>query len=146
MEKMDINKYIKSKKKVIIFNLVKNKEIEKTLDLNIYTTFYTLNNVKDHLTTEELIVFIIESKKLTDHSFFKSIHGLNNIVLYAIDIESCQKNDVLYKNTLFSYGYKYHGLTKDDKAEVFIYDIADYKNKPDWLNNKNWANPELWEK
>ena len=50
------------------------------------------------------------------------------------------------KNMLFSYGYKYFGLVCDEKVHVFIYDISEYKDNPDWLNNKNWANPELWEK
>ncbi|MDG4868168.1 DUF6231 family protein [Guyparkeria sp. 1SP6A2] len=29
---------------------------------------------------------------------------------------------------------------------VFKYDILDYKHTPDWLNARNWANPELWGK
>ena len=29
---------------------------------------------------------------------------------------------------------------------VYVYNISNYKKTPDWLNNKNWANPELWEK
>lgn len=29
---------------------------------------------------------------------------------------------------------------------VFNYDIRDYKHTPDWLNARNWANPELWGK
>ena len=28
----------------------------------------------------------------------------------------------------------------------YVYNISNYKKTPDWLNNKNWANPELWEK
>jgi hypothetical protein len=57
-----------------------------------------------------------------------------------------QNNDTQCKNIFFSYGYKYQGKCNDDKVLVFIYDIAEYKDNPDWLNNKNWANPELWEK
>ncbi|MGD8939893.1 MAG: DUF6231 family protein [Gammaproteobacteria bacterium] len=29
---------------------------------------------------------------------------------------------------------------------VYAFDIASYKTTPDWLNNKYWANPELWDK
>ena len=29
---------------------------------------------------------------------------------------------------------------------VYVYNISNYKKTPDWLNNENWANPELWEK
>ncbi len=28
----------------------------------------------------------------------------------------------------------------------FEFDIAHYKNTPDWLNPKGWANPENWDK
>lgn len=29
---------------------------------------------------------------------------------------------------------------------LYKYDIASYKSTPDWLNSRNWANPELWNK
>ncbi len=29
---------------------------------------------------------------------------------------------------------------------VYEYDIASYKNTPDWLNSEGWANPGQWEK
>jgi hypothetical protein len=29
---------------------------------------------------------------------------------------------------------------------VYAFDIATYKTTPDWLNNKYWANPQLWDK
>ncbi len=32
------------------------------------------------------------------------------------------------------------------KRTWFIFDLAHYKVTPDWLNPKNWANPELWDK
>jgi hypothetical protein len=31
-------------------------------------------------------------------------------------------------------------------AGVFYHDLYDYKPTPDWLNNRFWANPELWNK
>ena len=33
-----------------------------------------------------------------------------------------------------------HGL------QIFEFDIRSYKPAPDWLNAKNWANPEQWDK
>ena len=35
-----------------------------------------------------------------------------------------------------------------DGAELWLfrYDLHDYKQTPEWLSNKNWANPELWNK
>ncbi|TKA91199.1 hypothetical protein FAZ79_01265 [Guyparkeria sp. SB14A] len=31
-------------------------------------------------------------------------------------------------------------------APVYLFDIKTYKHTPDWLNARNWANPELWGK
>lgn len=34
----------------------------------------------------------------------------------------------------------------EDGVKLFGYDIDNYKQTPDWLNSKNWANPERWDK
>ncbi len=46
-----------------------------------------------------------------------------------------------------------HGLTSlghfngpEGDVELFEFDIATYKTTPDWLNSKNWANPQLFDK
>ena len=70
----------------------------------------------------------------------------NNVILLVDNQTISEEILVKYKNILLAYGYKYFGLVNDERFQVFIYDIAEYKDKPDWLNNKNWANPELWEK
>ena len=57
-----------------------------------------------------------------------------------------KKNNTKYLNMFFGYGYKYYGPSSNNKVQIFIYDISEYKDNPDWLNSKNWANPELWEK
>lgn len=33
-----------------------------------------------------------------------------------------------------------------DGLHLYEYNILNYKNMPDWLNAKHWANPELWDK
>ena len=33
-----------------------------------------------------------------------------------------------------------------DNIALFYFDIYDYKQVPDWLNDQFWANPELWGK
>ena len=59
-------------------------------------------------------------------------------MLLVANDDELNKKITKYTNTLFSYGYKYYGLSDNDKAHIFIYDISDYKDNPDWLNNKNW--------
>jgi len=34
----------------------------------------------------------------------------------------------------------------ESELQIFEFDIRNYKPAPDWLNAKNWANPERWDK
>lgn len=36
--------------------------------------------------------------------------------------------------------------TDDDEISVYTFDLYDYKPTPDWLNNRDWAHPELYDK
>lgn len=49
---------------------------------------------------------------------------------------------------LLSYGMKLvnHYQADGGSLHLYKYDIASYKSTPDWLNPRNWANPELWNK
>ena len=49
---------------------------------------------------------------------------------------------------LLGYGMKLvNRYSFDDKPiHVYKYDISTYKKTPEWLNSKNWANPQLWDK
>ena len=41
----------------------------------------------------------------------------------------------------------FHLLDADEAGNrLYGYDIDNYKQTPDWLSPKNWANPELWDK
>lgn len=52
-------------------------------------------------------------------------------------------NDVDSESTsLDAVAWAAHGA----KIQVFEFDIRTYKSAPDWLNAKNWANPEQWDK
>jgi len=51
-------------------------------------------------------------------------------------------------NLIMSLGFMMHSQISNDNLFYFfyVYNIGTYKKTPDWLNNENWANPELWEK
>ena len=38
----------------------------------------------------------------------------------------------------------YRRLTANEG--LYVFDIENYKDTPDWLSPRNWANPELWDK
>ena len=144
---MDINKYIRSKNKCYVFNLTKNETILNELNLDDYQSSdkYEMS-LENTFSNQDLVIFVIRSDVVNNKKIFKITNKLNNVLIYVIDDICMQDNETKYRNIFISYGYKYHGKTNNDKGVIFIYDIAEYKDNPDWLNNKNWANPELWEK
>ena len=144
---MDIEKYISNKKNVRVFKLVDDGDLLKELDSCTYESIDSLDNYKINVFSEdELVVIITDLESLTNSDFLKKNYGLQNIMLLITDDDKFKKNNTKYLNMFFGYGYKYFGPSRNTKVEVFIYDISEYKDNPDWLNSKNWANPELWEK
>ena len=144
---MNIINYINSKDKCYFFNLTKNESLIEELNLTNYP--YSNNYEQSYeniFTNKDLVIFIISSSQIKDKSIFKLASKYNNVIVYVKNDSYMLDNKTQCKNIFISYGYKYQGKTADDKVSVFIYDIAEYKDNPDWLNNENWANPELCEK
>ena len=144
---MNIINYINSKDKCYVFNLTKNESLVEELNLTNYPYSNKYEQSDENIfTNKALVIFIINSSQIKDKSIFKLASKYNNVIVYVKNDSYMQDNKTQCKNIFISYGYKYQGKTAGDKVSVFIYDIAEYKNNPDWLNNENWANPELWEK
>tara|TARA_B100001113_G_scaffold324269_1_gene295785 strand:+ start:2454 stop:2885 length:432 start_codon:yes stop_codon:yes gene_type:complete len=143
---MNIKKYIKSKKNINVYNLINSQEIISLYDLDEYTIFDSLDvlNVNPFL-ENQLFIFITKPSKL-NKIFFNKVNGLNNKVMFVTNDDDFKNNATKYKKLLVSYGYKYHEIDDNDKMNLFIYDISEYKDNPDWLNSDNWANPDLWDK
>tara|TARA_Y100000768_G_scaffold365199_1_gene326279 strand:+ start:9351 stop:9782 length:432 start_codon:yes stop_codon:yes gene_type:complete len=143
---MNISEYIKNKDNINIYNLVGNNEIISLYNLEEYSIFNNINNILSNPFLEnELFIFIIEPNSINE-KFFNKTNGLNNVILFIYNNRDFQNNKNDYKKILVSHGYKHHKIDDNNKIKVFIYDISEYKDKPDWLNSENWANPELWDK
>ena len=144
---MNITNYINQKNTCYVFNLTKNKTILNELNLANHPSSNKYEKSTENIFSDkDLVIFITDSHKVKNKTIFKITNKLNNVLVYIIDDTYTKENETQCKNIFFSYGYKYHGKCNKDKVLLFIYDIAEYKDNPDWLNNKNWANPELWEK
>ena len=144
---MDIEKYISNKKNVRVLKLVDDKDLPKELDSFTHESIDSIDNYKKNVfSDDELLVIIADLKSLADSDIFKKNYGLQNIMLLITNDDKFKRNNTKYLNMFFGYGYKYFGTSRNTKVQVFIYDISEYKDNPDWLNSKNWANPELWEK
>jgi len=144
---MKITEYIKNKNNIRLFNLSGNQKIVDDLELSKLSVKSTLSKIDKHYFSDNCLVIIISSSSLIlDGSIFKSIVGLNNILVLIVVDSLFIQHETECKDTMISHGYRYFGNTNNDKAVIFIYDISKYKENPDWLNSDNWANPELWEK
>ena len=144
---MNIKGYIRNKSLVKVLSLDDDKKILKNLNLDSYDQIKSLDEHKKNIfSDDELLVILMNYNKLNERGIFENINGINNIMLLVIKDTELLKDNLKYVNILIGYGYKYFGHSEDKKVDVFIYDITEYKNEPDWLNSDNWANPELWEK
>ena len=144
---MKITEYIKNKKNVRLFNLSSNQKIIDDLELSklpVKSIYSKIDN--KNFSDSCLVIIIINSNLILDGSIFKSIVGLNNILVLIVFDSFFIQHETECKDTMISHGYRYFGNTANDKVVIFIYDITKYKENPDWLNSDNWANPELWEK
>ena len=144
---MNIKNYIRNKSQVKVFSFNENKKILKCFNLDSYEVIKSLDEYKKNIfSDDELLVIIMDYSKLNDRDIFENLSGINNIMLLVINDTELLESNLKYINILIGYGYKYFGLAEDNRVDVFIYDISEYKDEPDWLNSDNWANPELWEK
>jgi hypothetical protein len=144
---MRITEYIKNKNDIRLFNLSGNQKIIDDLELSklpVKSTYSKIDN--KNFSDNCLVIIIINSSLILDGSIFKSIVGLNNILVLIVFDSFFIQHETECKDAMISHGYRYFGNTSNDKAVIFIYDISKYKETPDWLNSDNWANPELWEK
>jgi hypothetical protein len=144
---MKITEYIKNKNNIRLFNLSGNQKIIDDLELSKLSVKSTLSKIdKQHFSDNCLVIIITSSSLILDGSIFRSIVGLNNILVLIVVDSLFIQHEAECKDIMISHGYRYFGNTTNDKAVIFIYDISKYKENPDWLNSDNWANPELWEK
>jgi hypothetical protein len=144
---MKITEYIKNKTHVRLFNLSDNQKIIDDLKLSKYPVKKSFTKIDARDFADNcLVIIIINSSLIIDGTIFKSIVGLNNIIMMIVFDSFFIQHEAECKDTMISHGYRYYGNTANDKAVIFIYDISKYKENPDWLNSDNWANPELWEK
>lgn len=76
-------------------------------------------------------------------SRLRDIHAERVIVIAA---ES--QGAALSRHALIGLGFHRRAVSADGdvRRRWYEFDMAHYKVTPDWLNARNWANPELWDK
>ena len=140
--------------KLIIFD--KKEDILKQLSVisDKFKIKHVVNNksIEQYNNTDSLIIYVIDKKikeQIKTSEIISRLTLLNpeNIIVISPSLSKNYSDDLFYK-TLISFGYKLLSVVKEKDVFYFFYayNISNYKNIPDWLNNKNWANPELWKK
>ncbi|MFO7704205.1 MAG: DUF6231 family protein [Halopseudomonas sp.] len=75
--------------------------------------------------------------------------GLRNLSVSRMAVlVDLQQAEGWQENDFFGLAMQRHArFNKDDRSlTLFTYDLAEYKNVPDWLNSKYWANPDMFDK
>ena len=89
-------------------------------------------------------------KKISDidKKLGQLILRLNKNIILINKLNFSEYLDNYVHKVLMSLGFKLYNQVNQENVYFFlyIYNINNYKNVPDWLNSENWANPELWEK
>ena len=70
---------------------------------------------------------------------------LLTVVPVKTDANQSKLKSTWHETDFIAYGMR-QITTYSDGKHLYEYNILNYKSIPDWLNAKNWANPELWDK
>ena len=142
-----------SYKNLLLYEDNKDKHIAEVFNnLNIvYKTISNIDKTEDIKKNSLLVISVDESlKKISDidKKLGQLILRLNKNIILINKLNFSEYLDNYVHKILMSLGFKlYHQVNQENVYFfLYIYNINNYKNVPDWLNSENWANPELWEK
>lgn len=65
-------------------------------------------------------------------------------MLVVVDRHRCPLDDTDFRALGLCAAFL--GDTDDDDLRAYAFELATYKRTPDWLNPRDWAHPELWDK
>ena len=109
---MRITEYIKNKNDIRLFNLSGNQKIIDDLELSklpVKSTYSKIDN--KNFSDNCLVIIIINSSLILDGSIFKSIVGLNNILVLIVFDSFFIQYETECKDKMISHGYRYFGNT-----------------------------------
>lgn len=81
-------------------------------------------------------------------SRLRDLHSRRLLALVTVEPDSSAEDSIQshwHDAELIAYGMTQLAAYPDGR-HLYEYNILSYKNVPDWLNARNWANPELWDK
>jgi hypothetical protein len=108
-------------------------------DFDEATHFEKIQGRWDLVIIDEDIVHQPRASMIQTIGCLRDLHARRLIVLHPD--KSASKTGILHED-LISLCLK----ALPGQAGVYYHDLYDYKDTPDWLNNRYWANPENWNK
>lgn len=78
-------------------------------------------------------------------SRLRDLYSRRILALVAINSDNTNHSSHWKDADLIALGMN-HLTAYGDSKHLYEFNILNYKTVPDWLNAKNWANPELWGK
>lgn len=102
----------------------------------------------------ELAVVVCDQQSCDDERFSHLIARLRDVdcaqLLLACSIDSAlleERYDTYFRALGFKRLRAYVSQKKNQpSAYLYYFNLYDYKETPDWLNERFWANPEMWDK
>lgn len=78
----------------------------------------------------------------------RDLHTRRACIVIPVGPAWCGLTSTWEPTDMIAYGMTLIGSRERDGKPVHLYgfDIAEYKERPDWLNSDHWANPDLWDK
>jgi hypothetical protein len=93
----------------------------------------------DLVVVEEELLKLPRERAIQTLSRLRDLHARRLVVLLPPHPDA---SHTVQHEDLISLGLK----ALESKPGIFYHDLYDYKDTPDWLNNRYWANPENWDK
>ena len=82
----------------------------------------------------------LKSFRLTADKLFTTQASISSRIAVLVDLSACDWKDTDFFSLALQAGERFQ---RDDQVlTLFTYDLLDYKQVPDWLNARFWANPE----
>ncbi|MBC6413599.1 MAG: hypothetical protein GDA45_01500 [Chromatiales bacterium] len=138
--------------------------IEPIFQTSDTTTIKSIDDLSHYLNNApvnrkfDLAIAILTAENIKDDRYMHLISKLRDTDSARVYL-ACRVNteiageiiDKHYDTCLRGLGFKLlriYQLQPSDKMQVclYYYDIYDYKEVPDWLNDRFWANPDMWDK
>lgn len=117
-------------------------------DLGALIGWHSRNDIFDFCVVANALEYLDKNDATHLLAHLRDLYTKRLIVVVPVGNQWVNHISLWQESDLLALGFiaKAKLRVKQKPVCVYTYDINTYKTTPDWLNNKFWANPELWGK